>query len=246
MTLDWWTLGLQTINAAVLVWLLARFFWRPVAAMIEQRRALAQKGMDEVATAQAALAQDRAAIDATRAGFAAERAALLAAAQAEAARLTEAAQAEAHATAAAITAEAETRLQAEARAAAATWASRAHHLAIDIAAQLLARLPPDAAQDSFLEALATEAAALPAATRQSLAAGAPLEAVTPAPLDPVAQQRCQSRLAAAFGTPPRLTFRTDPALLAGIELHGPDFILRNSWRADLDRIAASLAHAEPT
>ena len=28
MTIDWWTLGLQTINVAILVWLLKRFFWR--------------------------------------------------------------------------------------------------------------------------------------------------------------------------------------------------------------------------
>ena len=40
MTIDWWTLGFQTVNVAVLVWLLQRFFWRPVAAMIEQRRSV--------------------------------------------------------------------------------------------------------------------------------------------------------------------------------------------------------------
>ena len=39
MTIDWWTLGIQTVNVVVLVWLLQHFFWRPVAAMIEQRRA---------------------------------------------------------------------------------------------------------------------------------------------------------------------------------------------------------------
>ena len=35
MTIDWWTLGLQAVNVAVLIWLLGRFFWKPVAAMIE-------------------------------------------------------------------------------------------------------------------------------------------------------------------------------------------------------------------
>ncbi len=47
MTIDWWTLGIQTVNVAVLVWLLQRFFWRPVAAMIEQRRAAAQQQLAE-------------------------------------------------------------------------------------------------------------------------------------------------------------------------------------------------------
>ena len=34
MTIDWWTLGLQTVNVIALVWLLGRFFWRPLAGMI--------------------------------------------------------------------------------------------------------------------------------------------------------------------------------------------------------------------
>src|ERR1700735_2520227 len=39
MTIDWWTLAIQTVNVVILVWLLGRFFWRPVAAMIERTRA---------------------------------------------------------------------------------------------------------------------------------------------------------------------------------------------------------------
>ena len=37
MHIDLWTLGLQTINVLVLVWLLARFLFRPVAAIVVQR-----------------------------------------------------------------------------------------------------------------------------------------------------------------------------------------------------------------
>ena len=47
MTIDWWTLGIQTANVVILIWLLGRFFWRPVAAMIEQRRATAQRILAE-------------------------------------------------------------------------------------------------------------------------------------------------------------------------------------------------------
>ena len=36
MTIDWWTLGLQTVNIVILVWLLQRFFWRPIAGMIDR------------------------------------------------------------------------------------------------------------------------------------------------------------------------------------------------------------------
>lgn len=38
MTIDWATLGIETVNIAVLVWLLGRFFWRPVSGIIEARR----------------------------------------------------------------------------------------------------------------------------------------------------------------------------------------------------------------
>src|SRR5476651_2521037 len=80
MTIDWWTLGIQTVNVVILVWLLGRFFWRPVAFMIEQRRATAERILADAEAkrieATAALAE----IERTRAGFAQEREAILAAA----------------------------------------------------------------------------------------------------------------------------------------------------------------------
>lgn len=42
MTIDWWTLGLQTVNVLVLVWILARFLFRPVARIIADRQAAAR------------------------------------------------------------------------------------------------------------------------------------------------------------------------------------------------------------
>src|SRR5271168_4267798 len=74
MSIDWWTLGLQTVNIVILVWLLQRFFWTPVAGMIAERRAAAQK----------ALADAQAARDEARAGFAGERDKILSDAHAEA------------------------------------------------------------------------------------------------------------------------------------------------------------------
>jgi F-type H+-transporting ATPase subunit b len=40
--------------------------------------------------------------------------------------------------------------------------------------------------------------------------------------------------------------RTDPALIAGIELHSRNAIVRNSWRGDLDRIRQELDREEHT
>jgi F-type H+-transporting ATPase subunit b len=67
MTIDWWTLGLQTVNVAVLVWLLARFFWRPVAALVEERRAAAQRMLAEADGTRSKAAAALADIEATRA-----------------------------------------------------------------------------------------------------------------------------------------------------------------------------------
>ena len=40
MQIDWWTLGLQAVNALVLVWLLAHFLFRPVVDAIAAAKML--------------------------------------------------------------------------------------------------------------------------------------------------------------------------------------------------------------
>src|SRR5579859_3232434 len=50
MHIGWSTLALQTINVLVLVWLLARFLFRPVGAIIAQRRAAAERLLADAAT----------------------------------------------------------------------------------------------------------------------------------------------------------------------------------------------------
>ena len=50
MTIHWWTLGIQAVNVVILIWLLGRFFWRPFATMIEQRRTAAQQILAEAET----------------------------------------------------------------------------------------------------------------------------------------------------------------------------------------------------
>ena len=81
MTIDWWTLGIQAVNVVILIWLLGRFFWRPVAAMIEQRRAAAQKLLTEAETKRSQATDALVDIERIRKGFDKEREAILAAAQ---------------------------------------------------------------------------------------------------------------------------------------------------------------------
>jgi F-type H+-transporting ATPase subunit b len=45
MTIDWWTLFLQTVNFLLLVWLLQHFLYKPVRSVIEKRRVLAEEAL---------------------------------------------------------------------------------------------------------------------------------------------------------------------------------------------------------
>jgi F-type H+-transporting ATPase subunit b len=241
MRIDWWTLGIQTVNVAVLVWLLGRFFWRPVAAMIEQRRAAAQLLLDEAEASRAKQASLLAEIERTRAGFAQEHAAVLAAAheageQARAARLADAAR-----EADSLLAGARAALAAEQKAAEAAWEARASQLAVNIAERLAGRLNGVAVRAAFLDWLVQEIRTLPEATRQ---AERIFDVVSASALPPAEQEQARAAIAAALGAAPAITFVTDPALIAGLELRGGQLVVSNSWRADLHSIVTELGSGD--
>jgi len=54
MHIDWWTLGLQTVNAVILIWFLARFLFRPVADAIAGRQEAAGRLLAEAKAAKTA------------------------------------------------------------------------------------------------------------------------------------------------------------------------------------------------
>ncbi len=121
--------------------------------------------------------------------------------------------------------------------------TRAGELAVEIARRLLGRLPPAAALSAFLDGLGRELRALPPEARASFTSAATgahaIALVTAAPLSTAEMQQVSDALKAA-GLELPLVFRSDPAVIAGIELHSPNMIVRNSWRADLDRIRKEL------
>jgi len=243
MTIDWWTLGLQTINVAVLIWLLGRFFWKPLAAMIEQRRATAEKLLADAAARRGEGVAALAEIAKTRAGFERERDAILAAARKSAEALRTERLAKAEAEAAALQAAASAAIKKDAQAADAAWAATASKLAVDIAQRLAARLDGPAVRATFLDWLLREIQALPVAARQAVGVkGVVLEAISASALEPADQDHYRDVIAAAFGAKPQITFKADPALIAGLELRGPTLVVSNSWQADLTHILADLAH----
>ena len=248
MSIDWWTLGFQAANVLILVWLLQRFFWRPVAAMIEQRRSVTEQAVAAARTAADKATAALADIAATRAGFAGEHDAIVAAAHAEAEVARRAVLDAAAQEAAAHAAAAQAAMVTGREAAEVAWSGRASTLAVQIAGRMAARLQGVAVDTAFLDWLLTSIRALPISARQAVSAEAgPIEAVSAGPLAPAEQDRYRKLIAEAFGAEPdrpfpHLSFSVDPALIAGIELHGPHFALSNSWQADLAEI---LKHVSP-
>jgi F-type H+-transporting ATPase subunit b len=236
MHIDWWTLALQAVNFLILLWLLQRFLYRPVSAMVRKRQDEARKLLDEAEQARHAAESERGEIEKTRQGFAAERDTILAAGRAKAEEERKALLAKAQAEAAKVRKEAEAEL---ARAAAVrdhADAASAEELAVTIARRLLGRLPDAAAAKLFIDGLCERIRGLPEQSRRVLASAGQIEIVTAAPLAEEEKNQIRSALAAILPSAPALVFTTDPAVIAGIELQTRDLILRNSWREDLDRI----------
>jgi F-type H+-transporting ATPase subunit b len=237
MHLDLWTLALQTVNVLVLVWLLARFLFRPVAGIIAARRAATDALMAEADMARSRVAADAAALAQERQALVGDGERIVAAARttAEAERATIVRQA----------GDAATRLRNEAEQAIVrdrqTMREALEHDAVDlavaIATRLIERLPFQMMNRVFLEGLAEVLATHPA--RASLST-VPLEICSAAALDAMSQADCRAVLERLLGDAPEVSFRTDPTLIAGIELAASDVVVRNSWRADLDRLSSVL------
>jgi len=222
---------------------LQRFFWAPLAGMIKERRATAEKALADAQAArdkaQAALAD----IDHTRAGFAAERDKILADARAASARAAVAESVEAARQAVAILAAAKAGVDKEEDAATRAWASRSSDLAVDIAKRLAARLDGPAVHLVFLDWALTAIRALPETTRlAATGSSVALEATTGTPLNVAEQKRAKKLIGEAFGAQVNIVFKTDPDLIAGLEIRTDHLVVSNSWRADLTQILAELAH----
>ena len=242
MTIDWWTLGLQAVNVLILIWLLARFFFRPIAGVIAERQRQTEAALTEAADARKAADAARTDAEGLRRQFADERDKIVAEARTAGETARDALVKQAAGDIAAMKASAEETIAKERAAVAAETIDRAGTLAVDIAAKLVAALP-DRHDGAFLEKLCAEIDRLTADLKKGLTAADGAEApeiVSAVPLSDTETGECRRRIAAALGTDLPLRFRVDPALLAGVELHGPHTVVRASWRGDLDHILTDL------
>jgi len=244
MTLDWWGLGLQAINVLILVWLLSRVFWRPVAGAITRRQEAAQAMLDEGKTAQAKADAALAEIAAARTGIAAERDAILAEAKAAADTVAQATLKDAQTKADSLIAAARTAIDRDRITTRKENATRAAELSVEIAARLLRRFNTTDVQATFLAQLVEAIADMSASDRAALIASADgTEIVTATDTEEAESAKIERAVKGALGGTPSVRFVTDPSLIAGLELRSEHFVLHNSWRADLENILKEVENA---
>jgi F-type H+-transporting ATPase subunit b len=243
MKLDLWSLGLQTVNVLVLVWLLHRFLFKPVLKVVAERQAATTRRLEDAAAARAAAEAARNTLESEPAELASSRDKLLAEARVAAHAERDALLDRAAAEAARRSEEAQAALQRQQREAQGELAAQAAELAVTIARRLLGRLPHERLLEVFLDDTCHVLAGLPEEQRRVLLehdVHEPLQIVTADALSADIQQRCRERLTAALGTSLQIGFAVDAQLLAGVELRFRHIAVRNSWSNDLDRVLDTL------
>jgi F-type H+-transporting ATPase subunit b len=244
MHIDWWTLALQTVNVLVLIWILARFFFRPVSEIIARRQEDAAKMLADSDTARRAANEERIRAQRARADFEAAKEGLISEARREADVQRREILHQASAEVAKLRADAEAASVRNLATMEGTLIARARGLSIEIARHLVQRLSVHADIDVFLNAMCEQVRKLSPQMRAGFLGegdGGATEVVTAAELPTEEAAQIRGALERAFGAALRLKFRCDPGVLAGIELHSAHAYLRSSWREDLDRIDKELS-----
>jgi F-type H+-transporting ATPase subunit b len=240
MQIDWWTLAIQAVNFLILVWLLWRFLFRPVKAVVEKRRQLTEQAFADAETRGQEVDLARQGVEADRSTLAqehqdmlktlheeleVERREILQQAKREADKLLDAARAT---------------LAEERQAALQEVQGQVAALAVELAGNLLGQASTDGAAGVFLTHLDRQLTALPADDLERLrkdleADGARLTVVTAAPLTPQEREEWEHHLGSRLGLVDKMDFATDAEILGGAELRFPHAVLKFTWADQLNR-----------
>ncbi|HBZ70377.1 MAG TPA: hypothetical protein DEP35_11870 [Deltaproteobacteria bacterium] len=249
MHLDWWTLGLQTVNFAVLVWLLHRFLYRPVLRLIETRRAEVQQQYADAKAAEDKAKAELSAVETERAGITAEREAALKASAKQIEEMTAEGRARSEHEAQALLESTRKTIAAERQQALADAQRLSLELGAQFAQQLLTSVPMALRAEAWIGRMEQYLRDLAPSERDALArqlaAGEPLTVVTAAPLPASAADSWRERLCPLLGKAITVAFEVRPELIAGAELRFPTAVLRFSWQSALEAMRAEVsAHAD--
>ncbi len=247
MNFSWWTFALQAVNFLILIWLLRRFLFKPVGAIVARRKEEIARGMTEASSEkqkalnmqhdlQAQLASidaDRQkALEEQRAQLADERKKMLGESRTEAEKIRD---------------QAAARLSEERTAATQELFAQTIELAVKLAERLLRELASTSLDHAFLARVLDYLDHLTAQERDALASrpgNAPLVVTTAHPLDAPEQAQWREQLTKRIGAQAEMRFSADPALIAGAEITFPNAILRFNWRDALTTAAKEINRNE--
>ena len=250
MSFSWSTFALQAVNFLVLVWLLKRFLFKPVGAIVAQRKAEIARSLEQAEAARQSAerarhefderraeieARRQGLIDRTRAELADERAKMIDAARAEIDNLKTAAL---------------TRLDEERENAAREIVGRSAQIAVRLAGRMLGQFASPRLDEMFLERVLDRLNRLSTSERAALLSQrgtdtGQLIVTTACPLDAAAESKWRAALGDHLGC--RIAFAVDKELIAGAELKFPGATLHFSWRdnlADAQRELSQHEHVE--
>jgi F-type H+-transporting ATPase subunit b len=223
MLIDWFTVGAQALNFAVLVWLMKRFLYQPILQAVNAREQRIAQTVAQADAQKAQAQQERDKLQHERQAFEQQCAALLSQAveeaNAERQRLIE----QARQAADALSARRQETLLRDARQFNQTLSQRARQEVFAIAGRALADLADSSLEARICEMFISRLQALDAAAKAALASAfktgsAPALVRSTIALAPAQRAALQSALNQTFAAEIPLTFETAPALVSGIEL----------------------------
>lgn len=251
MQIDWWTLGLQAVNFLVLVWLLWRFLYRPVKAVIEKRKEITEQAFAEADSQKNEAEAARQRFEEDRAAMATERQDMLKKVheelESERRKVLEDAKREADK----VMDAARQSIAEERDAALAEIREHANALAVELASRLLEQIGSSASASEPLEQLERRLTEMPGNERDRLRKdlepnSARLTVVTAVPLTAEEQDEWSDRLGRTLGHEDKIDFAADTAILGGAELRFPHAALKFTWADQLDKAKELLRRDEAT
>jgi F-type H+-transporting ATPase subunit b len=236
MNFSWWTFALQAANFLILVWLLQRFLFKPIKAIVARRKEEISHVLTEASAQKESAERLKQEIEAKRSQIDAKRQRVIdeerAQLSAERQKIIEQARKETEK----IRDQALKRLDEERAAAGNELFERTIALATNLAERLLRELAVPSMEQPFLGRVIDYLDKLSAEERAKLVPHSSAEALlvtTAHPLDDQEQARWREQLAKRLGADSNVKFSADPALIAGTVIALPHAILRFNWRDSL-------------
>jgi len=238
MAFSWSTFALQAVNFLILLWLLKRFLFKPVRAIVARRkeeiaraqaeaeaaRQSAEQARKEVAARQSEIeAQGQGIIAQARADLAAERSKMIEAARADIEKLKAAALKQ---------------IEEERDNAVRDVLDQSAQIGLQVAERLLREFAGPRLDELFLDSVLDHLDRLAAAERTALLSdlghdGGQLIVTTASSLNDATASKWRVTLSGRLGGSPQIIFAVNKELIAGTELQFPRAFLCFSWRQAL-------------